>query len=55
MNQVLPNPLYYLNNFQLVLDWVSERYDDVLIEQERRFIADFARLPETSRALFVRR
>ena len=54
MNQVLPNPLYYLHNFQLVLDWVGERYDDVLIEQERRFIADFARLPETSRALFVR-
>ena len=54
MNQVLPNPLYYLHNFQLVLDWVGERYDDVLIEQERCFIADFARLPETSRALFVR-
>ena len=54
MNQVLPNPLYYLDNFQSVLDWVSERYDDILIREERSFIADFAGLPETSRALFVR-
>jgi hypothetical protein len=29
------NPLYYLKNFQLVLDWVIERYDDVLIEGEQ--------------------
>jgi len=48
------NPLYYLNNFQSVLDWVSERYDDVLIPEERAFIADFAGLPEAARGLFVR-
>ncbi|MEB0033142.1 VRR-NUC domain-containing protein [Undibacterium sp. RTI2.1] len=54
MKQVLPNPLYYLCNFQLVLDWVSERYDDVLIPEERTFIADFGNLPQASQALFVR-
>ena len=54
MNQVLPNPLYYLDNFQLVLNWVSERYDDLLIPEERNFVAAFAGLPQISRALFVR-
>ncbi|MFZ6748031.1 VRR-NUC domain-containing protein [Undibacterium sp. Ren11W] len=54
MNRVLPNPLYYLDNFQLVLDWVRERYDDLLIPEEHCFINDFFSLPQASRALFVR-
>ena len=54
MKQVLPNPLYYLNNFQLVLDWVSERYGDVLIPEEHAFITHFGNLPQLSQALFVR-
>ncbi len=45
---------YYLDNFELVLDWVRSRYDDILLEHERQFIADFFTLPQTSRALFVR-
>ena len=54
MNRVLPNPLYYLDNFQLVLNWVSERYDDLLMPEERCFIDDFSDLPLSARALFVR-
>ena len=54
MIQVLPNPLYYLDNFQLVLDWVNARYDDVLIQDERDFISTFFKLPQNARALFVR-
>ena len=48
------HPFYYLDNFELVLDWVRSRYDDILLEHERQFIADFFTLPQTSRALFVR-
>lgn len=54
MRPVLENPLYYLENFQLVLDWVKERYDDLLIDEEREFIKTFFEMPMNSRALFVR-
>jgi hypothetical protein len=50
----LENPLYYLENFRQALDWVARRYDDLLDEQERRFIEEFARLPEPSQGLLVR-
>lgn len=48
------DPLYYLDNFELVLDWVRSRYDDVLNAEEKQFIDQFAALPQASRALFVR-
>jgi hypothetical protein len=54
MNKVLENPFYYLDNFQRVLDWIGERYDDLLVDAERSFLATFAALPQPSRALFVR-
>ena len=57
MSAVLPHPLhsfYYLDNFQRVLDWLALRYHDLLIEDERRFIDRFPRLPQASRALLVR-
>ena len=54
MLRVLDNPLYYLENFQGVLNWISERYADLLSVEETRFIAQFAQLPQASRALFVR-
>lgn len=54
MKPVLENPLYYLENFQLVLNWVSERYDDVLIEEERELIECFSTMSLNARALFVR-
>jgi hypothetical protein len=54
MKQVLENPFYYLDNFQRVLDWIAERYDDLLGAEERDFIAAFPALPQAARALFVR-
>lgn len=54
MKQVLENPFYYLDNFQRVLDWIAERYSDLLSTEERDFIGAFPALPQPSRALFVR-
>lgn len=54
MRKVLENEFYYLDNFHRVLEWIGERYDDLLGDDERAFISDFARLPQASRALFVR-
>ncbi|MBC3921051.1 VRR-NUC domain-containing protein [Undibacterium sp. CY18W] len=50
----LDNPFYYLENFQTVLDWVAGRYADLLVADEQDFITQFARLPQASRALYVR-
>ena len=50
----LENPLYYLCNFQQVLNWLEQRYADVLTPEEQRFITDFAALAEPSQALLVR-
>jgi hypothetical protein len=47
-------PFYYLDNFQLVLDWVGERYRDLLDDEELAFIARFRQLPQASRALLTR-
>jgi hypothetical protein len=54
MRKVLENEFYYLDNFHRVLDWIAERYDDLLLEDERAFIAGFAALPRSARALCVR-
>ena len=54
MIRVLDNAFYYLDNFQRVLDWISERYSDLLSQDEHAFIATFPTLPQASRALFVR-
>ncbi|WP_343650748.1 VRR-NUC domain-containing protein [Herbaspirillum sp.] len=45
---------YYLGNFQQVLDWLAQRYGDLLNAEERDFITAFPGLPLASRALFVR-
>ncbi|NUT74816.1 VRR-NUC domain-containing protein [Pseudomonas sp. C1C7] len=50
----LEDPFYYLNNFMQVLDWLEQRYGDVLAEEEQRFISDFNQLNRESRALLVR-
>ncbi|MCE4052977.1 VRR-NUC domain-containing protein [Pseudomonas sp. Au-Pse12] len=50
----LENPLYYLHNFQQVLNWLGQRYADVLSADEQRFIDDFAQLAQPSQALLVR-
>jgi len=54
MLKVLDNPLYYLENFERVLDWIGSRYADLLTPAEAEFIARFAPLPQASRALLVR-
>jgi hypothetical protein len=54
MIRILENTFYYLDNFQRVLDWIVERYSDLLIDEEHAFIATFPALPQASRALFVR-
>ncbi|GAB3407194.1 VRR-NUC domain-containing protein [Massilia agilis] len=54
MIRILENEFYYLDNFQRVLDWIALRYDDLLVEDERAFIAAFPALPRPARALFVR-
>lgn len=50
----LDNPFYYLENFRQVLNWIAQRYDDLLDDDERGFINDFARLPQPAQALLVR-
>ena len=45
-----PHRYYYLHNFQRALAWVAERYDDVLDEPQRRFVADYAALPAVAGA-----
>jgi hypothetical protein len=54
MIKVLENQFYYLDNFQRVLDWIGERYSDLLTAGEQAFLAAFPALPQASRALFVR-
>ena len=49
-----PRPYYYLENFQVALEWLRGRYHDLLSREEQRFIEDFSRLPIESAALVVR-
>lgn len=46
--------LYYLTNFHRALDWIDERYADLLDAEEARFISVFRALPLPARALLVR-
>jgi hypothetical protein len=48
------DPFYYLANFEAMLETVSRRDGDLLVPEERQFIADFGALPPTARALLVR-
>jgi hypothetical protein len=54
MIRVLENPFYYLDNFHQVLQWIGERYSDLLNDEENAFLNRFPALPQPSRALFVR-
>ena len=49
-----PRPYYYLENFNVALDWLRGRYGELLAADERQFMADFARLPLQAAALVVR-
>lgn len=48
------DPLYYLQNFQSALRWLSELYSDLLSPEEREFIDTFAVLPTNAQGLLVR-
>ncbi len=50
----LDNPFYYLENFRQVLDWIAQRYEDLLDNEERLFITEFALMPQAAQALLVR-
>lgn len=46
--------LYYLSNFYKGLNWLVERYADLLSEQEHSFIQRFTQLEQAAQALLVR-
>jgi hypothetical protein len=50
----IPPPFYYLDNFQRALDWIAQRYSDLLADEELSFLHQFHALPQQSRALLVR-
>lgn len=54
MIRTLENRFYYLDNFHRVLDWISERYSTLLMQEEQEFIRSFTALSQPSRALLVR-
>jgi len=51
---VLQDRFYYLTNFHAMLDWLGQRYADLLPAADRRFIAAFRALPHASQALLTR-
>src|SRR5271166_83863 len=52
--RVLPDPFYYLSNFERVVASLDARYEALWSAQERQFIADFRVLAREPRALLVR-
>ena len=54
MSNPLEDPFYYLHNFQQVLDWLGQRYADVLDDEEQRFIAQFSQVPQPDQSFLVR-
>ncbi len=54
MANPLEDPLYYLQNFRQVLQWLGQRYADLLDPDETQFIQQFDSLPLASQALLVR-
>lgn len=50
----LDNPLYYLENFDTLIDWVREHHGDLLLASEKTRLADLAQLSDPARALLAR-
>ncbi|MFE8071483.1 VRR-NUC domain-containing protein [Marinobacteraceae bacterium S3BR75-40.1] len=50
----LDDPRYYLANFHQVLDWLEQRYRDLLTTEELAFLYGFRQVPLPSQALLVR-
>ena len=51
---IAPHRFYYLHNFQQALDWLGQRYGDLLDAEESRFLQLFPQLPQSAQALLVR-
>lgn len=49
-----PHRLYYLHNFQHALQWLAQRYADMLDAPAQHFLQQWATLPMASQALLVR-
>lgn len=47
-------PKYYHDNFEFLLDFVKERYADILNLNEWRFLRKYYTLPEDAQCLFIR-
>ncbi|MEP4486118.1 MAG: VRR-NUC domain-containing protein [Halioglobus sp.] len=47
-------PKYYLSNFQHLCAAVTNQYDDLLTDEEKHFLEEFARLSEAGRCLYIR-
>jgi hypothetical protein len=47
-------PDYYLHNFIYLVNWVNERYSDLLNDKERLFITQFQQLSHPAQCLLVR-
>lgn len=51
---IAPHRFYYLHNFQQALDWLGQRYGDLLAAEELAFLQQFPQLPQNAQALLVR-
>ena len=47
-------PDYYLHNFRFMVDWVWNRYADLLTAQEQEFIQAFHQINHDAQCLLVR-
>ncbi len=50
----LDDPLYYLRNMEMVVQWVASHHADLLSADERQRLADFLALPVAARGLLTR-
>ncbi|BES69533.1 nuclease Fan1 [Marinobacter nanhaiticus D15-8W] len=50
----LDDPLYYLRNFETVVNWVRQHHSDLLLADELALIDGFIQLAQPARALLVR-
>lgn len=50
----LDDPLYYLKNFETVVNWVLDHHGDLLMDEERIRLDEFHCLSRAARALLVR-
>ena len=51
---IAPHRFYYLHNFCQALDWIRQRYSDLLAAPEYAWLQQFHALPQPSQALLVR-